>query len=180
VRRLDPERAKLVITHAAGDEGDAYARRLCEFAELMQVELIFANALISDHREMGPDGRKLFTIADVYRQADLVTYPSEYEGFGNAFLEAIYYRRPIVCNRYSIFRTDIEPCGLRPILFDGFLTDETIDEVRRVLTDPDYRNELVEHNYHVASHFFGYHVVRDELQLMLRRPEHVLGSRPGR
>ena len=178
VRRLDPDRAKLVITHASGDEGDAYAKRLREFAELMKVELIFADARISDQRGTGPDGRKLFTIEDVYPQADLVTYPSEYEGFGNAFLEAIYYRRPIVCNRYSIYRTDIEPCGLRPILFDGFLTEETVEEVRRVLTDPDYRKELVEHNYQVASRFFGYHVVRDELQLLLRRPQNVLRSRP--
>lgn len=173
VRRLDPQRGKLVITHASGDEGDAYARRLREFAELMKVELIFADARIADHRGTGPDGRKQFTIEDVYQQTDLVTYPSEYEGFGNAFLEAVYYRRPVVCNRYSIYRTDIEPCGLRPVLFDGFPTEETVDEVRRVLDDPDYRREMVEHNYQVAGQFFGYHVVEDELRLMLRRPQNV-------
>ena len=173
VRRLDPGRAKLVITHASGDEGDAYARRLREFAKLMEVDLIFADAWISDQRGTGPDGRKLFTIEDVYPQADLVAYPSEYEGFGNAFLEAVYFRRPVVCNRYSIYRTDIEPCGIRPILFDGFLTEETIDEVRHVLDDPEYRREMIEHNYEVADQFFGYHVVEDELRLMLRRPQNI-------
>jgi len=30
---------------------------------------------------------------------------------GNAFLEAVYYRKPVMCNRYSIYRTDIEPKG---------------------------------------------------------------------
>ena len=173
VARLRDDRAKLVITHKSGDEGDAYATRIREFAEFMGVELMFVDAWISDERDAGPDGRKLFTVDDVYTQADLVTYPSTYEGFGNAFLEAIYFRRPIVCNRYSIYRTDIEPCGLRPILFDGFLTRETIEEVRRVLTDPAYRDEQAEYNYEVARRFFGYHVVRDELEMLMHRPQNV-------
>jgi len=34
-------------------------------------------------------------------------YPSLFEGFGNAFLEAVYYRKPMLVNRYSIFIADI-------------------------------------------------------------------------
>ncbi len=173
IRRLNDPRAKLVITHASGDEGDAYPRRIREYAELMGVEVIFAHGCIGERRGSGPDGRKRFTIEDVYLQADLITYPSEYEGFGNAFLEAIYYRRPVVCNRYSIYRTDIEPCGLRPILFDGFLTDRTVDEVKRVLDDAAYRREMVEHNYRVASEYFGYQVLEEELRMMVRRPQNI-------
>ena len=162
-----------MITHASGDEGDAYAKRIREFAELMNVDLIFADGWISDRRGTAPDGRKLFTIEDVYPQADLISYPSTYEGFGNAFLEAVYYKCPVVCNRYAIYRTDIEPCGVRPILFDGFPTDETVDEIRRVLADSQYRRQMVEHNYEVASRFFSYEVVEDELQLMMRRPHNI-------
>ena len=142
-------------------------------ADLMGVTLIFADEWIADQRGTSADGRRLYTIHDVYPLADLVAYPSEYEGFGNAFLEAIYYKLPVVCNRYAIYRTDIEPTGIRPILFDGFLTDRTIDEVRRVLSDEAYRREMVEHNYRVAEQFFGYHVVCEELQLIVRRPQNV-------
>lgn len=173
VHRLDRERAKLVITHASGDEGDSYAQRVRDFANIMDVDVIFANRWIADERGTGPDGRKLFTIADVYPQADLVAYPSTYEGFGNAFLEAIYYKRPIVCNRYSIYRTDIEPCGLRPVLFDRFLTKDTVEEVRRVLGDRQYGLEMVEQNYRIANQFFGYHVVEEELRLMMQRPHNI-------
>jgi len=172
-RRLAPGRAKLVITHASGDEGDAYAERIREYAQLLDVELIFADKWIADERGTAADGRKLFTIHDAYPEADLVTYPSTYEGFGNAFLEAVYHRCPIVCNRYAIYRSDIEPCGLRPILFDGFPTPETVDEIRRVLDDPEYRREMVEHNYDVAARFFGYDVVEDELRLMMQRPQNI-------
>jgi len=172
-RRLAPDRAKLVITHASGDEGDAYAKRIREFAALLNVEVIFADKWISDERGTAADGRKLFTIHDVYPQADLVAYPSTYEGFGNAFLEAVYHRCPIVCNRYAIYRTDIEPCGMRPILFDGFPTDETVDEIRRVLNDVQYRAEMVEHNYSVARDFFSYEVLEAELRLMVERPHNI-------
>ena len=77
---------------------------------------------------------------------------------GTRFLEAVYHKRPIVCNRYTIYRTDIEPCGFRSVVFDGFITHETVEGVRRVLSDADYRQEMVEHNYQVANRFFSYEV----------------------
>jgi glycosyltransferase involved in cell wall biosynthesis len=172
-RRLAPDRAKLVITHASGDEGDAYAKRIREFAEMMQVDVIFADKWISDQRGTGDDGRKLFTIHDTYPQADIVAYPSTYEGFGNAFLEAVYHKCPIVCNRYAIYRTDIEPVGMRPILFDGFPTDGTVDEIHKVLADPARRQKMVDENYEVARRFFSYEVLEDELRLIIQRPHNI-------
>lgn len=105
-------KARLVISHAAGDEGTAYEKRVHEFAELLGVPISFEAAQVGDTRALTPDGRKVYTLGDVYPQADLVTYPSTIEGFGNAFLEAVYYRRPLVVNNYSIYEVDIKPEGL--------------------------------------------------------------------
>ncbi len=171
VRMLDDPRAKLVITHSSGDEGDGYAQHVRRFAQLMGVNVLFVDRWIAEQRATDAEGRPLFTIGDVYPQADLVTYPSTYEGFGNAFLEAVYYKCPIVCNRYAVFRTDIEPCGFRTIQIDGYVSDETIKQVRRVLSDRSIRQELVEHNYAVARTFFSYDVVEHELRSIFRRPE---------
>ena len=52
----------------------------------------------------------------------MVTYPSLYEGFGNAFLEAVYFHKPILVNRYSVYIVDIEPKGFEVVAMDGFLT----------------------------------------------------------
>ena len=171
--RLDKEHAKLVITHESGDEGEAYKQRLVEFAEIMDVELVFADEHISDQRGTDAKGRKLFTLEDAFSQADLVAYPSEYEGFGNAFLEAIYFKCPVFCNRYAIYRTDIEPCGFKCALFDGFVTNETVEDVRRILEDASYREAMVAHNYDVGNRFFSYDVLRDEFELMIRRPHNI-------
>jgi len=171
VRRLSPRKARLVITHASGDEGDAYARRIREYAELLGVDILFADRWIAPRRGTTADGQPLFTIDDAFTQADLVAYPSTYEGFGNAFLEAIYHRKPIVCNRYAIYRLDIEPCGMKPIVFDGFPTDETVAEIHAVLDDEDYRRRMVDQNYEVAQQHFSYEVLEDELRLLVQRPQ---------
>ncbi len=139
----------------------------------MGIKLMLVAEHIADQRGTDANGRRLYTIADAYSQADLVAYPSEYEGFGNAFLEAIYYKKPVVCNRYAIYRTDIEPCGFQPILFDGFLTEETLQEVWRVLGNADYREEMAEHNYQIAKRFFGLDVVEQELQFSALRPQNI-------
>jgi glycosyltransferase involved in cell wall biosynthesis len=173
VRRLGRPNAKLVISHASGDEGDIYQQRIEEYAKLMDVELLFVDRWIAEQRGTGTDGQPLFTLGDVFSQADLVTYPSEYEGFGNAFLEAIYYKKPVVCNRYLIYRTDIEPCGFDTIVFDGFLTNETVTDVNQLLESPSRCRQMVEHNYEVANEFFSFEVLEAELRLMVQRPQNI-------
>ncbi|MFN8462447.1 MAG: hypothetical protein U0X93_11850 [Anaerolineales bacterium] len=66
----------------------------------------------------------------------MVTYPSTIEGFGNAFLEAVYYRRLILVNNYSIYEVDIKPKGFRTIWFDGFISDSPLDATRNALKHP--------------------------------------------
>jgi glycosyltransferase involved in cell wall biosynthesis len=173
VRRLGPDAAKLVISHASGDEGGSYAERIREYAQMMGVDVLYIDDRIAESRGVDSEGRSLFTLSDAFTQADLVAYPSQYEGFGNAFLEAVYHKRPVLCNRYSIYRTDIEPCGFRTIEFDDYLTSTTIGNVRRVLEDPELRREMADHNYEVARQFFSYEVLEDELGVMIRRPHNI-------
>lgn len=169
VKRLNEERCRLVISHGTDDEGDEYPRRVQSFADLLGVEPIFADRWISHERGVAEDGGKRFTIWDVYPHADMVTFPSTYEGFGNAFLEALYYKKPILCNRYSTYRADIEPYGFRAIAMDGFLSHEIVEQVRHVLTDEAYREAMVEHNFALASEFFSFDRLAQDLAAILVR-----------
>ncbi len=168
VRRLSHKGAKLVISHASGDEGNAYANFLGLFSGVMGVSLVFADRWLRDERGIAGDGTRYFTLDDFYQQADLVAYPSEYEGFGNAFLEAVYHRKPILCKRYAVFRTDIEPCGFRVVTFDDYITRDTVSEVEAMLASPSL-DEIVAHNYRIAQRYFSYEVLEEELRPMLRR-----------
>jgi hypothetical protein len=159
--------ARLVISHAAGDEGTSYERRIREFARLLDVTVNFEAELVQDARGQTPDGRRIYTLADIYPQADLVTYPSNIEGFGNAFLEAVYYSRPIVLNKYSIFEADIKPKGFSVIEFDGFIDEQTLEQVRQWLAFPDEVQEISRQNYELGKRYYSYTVLERHLQLLL-------------
>jgi glycosyltransferase involved in cell wall biosynthesis len=98
----------------------------------------------------------------------LVAYPSGYEGFGNAFLEAIYYRKPIVVNRYSIYVADIEPMGFDVVVMDGFFSSRAIREIERILKDRDRLEAMVERNYEIGERYFSYEVLKDKLLHLIR------------
>jgi glycosyltransferase involved in cell wall biosynthesis len=166
VRRLGLK-ARLVISHASGDEGSEYERRVREFADLLGVDVRFEADQVGDQRGLTADGRRIYTLGDIYPQADLVTYPSSIEGFGNAFLEAVYFRRPLVVNNYSIYEIDIKPKGFRVVEFDGFISERTLSDVRRVLLDQDLAQAWAEENYALARRYFSYTVLELRLQALL-------------
>jgi glycosyltransferase involved in cell wall biosynthesis len=161
------EKARLVVSHASGDDGDEYQRRIIEYAELLGVNLLFADDIFGEHRGLADDGRKIYSLWDAYLHADLVTYPSTVEGFGNAFLEALYYSRPIVVNDYTIYLTDIRPKGFKVVEFDDYITDETVEMTCKVLTDKEFAQAMCQYNYALAARYFSYTVLRNKLQVLL-------------
>ncbi len=160
-------KAKLVISHASGDEGYDYEKRIWEYSHLMGVHTVFVSDIIGDKRGRTPDGRKIYTLDDIYPHADLVTYPSNFEGFGNAFLEAIYFRKPIMVNNYSIYSTDIRPKGFSTIEIDGYVTRSSVRLAKKVLRDEEFRQKMVDHNYEIALRNFSYRVLRHKLKAMV-------------
>jgi len=161
-------KAKLVISHASGDEGYDYERRVREYSKLMKVDTYFVSNIINEQRGLTKNGRKIYTLEDVYPHADLVTYPSTFEGFGNAFLEAIYFCRPIVVNTYSIYTMDIKPKGFSVIEIDGYVSDEAVRKTRKVLTDSEFRNKMVKHNYETAKKYYSYSILYNKLKNLIK------------
>jgi glycosyltransferase involved in cell wall biosynthesis len=160
-------KAHLVISHASGDEGYAYEQHLRDYADRLGVPVNFVSEIIRDQRGRLPDNRKVYRLWDIYPFADLVTYPSDLEGFGNAFLEAVYFRKPVVVNNYSIFDIDIKPKGFQVIEFDGYITEETVQRTRQVLEDECLRAEMVEHNYQMARRHYSYQMLERRLGTLL-------------
>lgn len=159
--------ACLAISHASGDEGGAYEAQLRVFADLLNVDVRFVAQRVSPQRGALPDGRKVYSLGDVYGQSDLVTYPSLVEGFGNAFLEAVYYRKLVVVNNYPVYATDIKPKGFRVVECDGFITDETVAEALDVIQGRAPVEEMAAHNYELARQHFSYSMLRRRLEALL-------------
>ena len=167
VSLLKDKRCKLVISHEAGDEGYEYLGMLEQLAKEENVDMRIVAHRVGEVRQRDSEGKKVYTLWDLYHHADFVTYPSIYEGFGNALLEAIYFRKPVLINRYSIFIRDIEPKGFHLLTMDGFVTPSLAKRVKQVLEDQKLREEIVNHNYEVARQFYSYSVVRSNLRAFI-------------
>ena len=168
VKALDDPRNKLVISHEAGDEGYDYYDWLKNHARENGVDLRLVSGHLKDPWSCStlPDSNAC-SLWDIYPHADLVTYPSLIEGFGNAFLEAIYFKKPLLVNRYPVFIKDIEPLGFDLATMDGYLTGDTVQQVQALLDSPRRRQEMVEHNYAIAARHFSYTVLREKLDVLL-------------
>ena len=167
VGRLGDPDAVLLITSPAGDEGLDYLVSLERLAERRGVRLAYAaDRFAPDHE--GKPIRPAHSLHDAYLAADLITYPSLYEGFGNALIEALFYGVPVVVNRYPVYVADIAPLGLRLIEIDGAITDATVAETSALLANPRRIRENAAHNFEIARQQFSYGLLRRSLEKLLR------------
>lgn len=161
------QKCTLVITHEAGDEGMEYLKYIQRYSELMDVPVKFASDRFQQQRSETKDGKKLYSLGDAYFQSGLVTYPSQIEGFGNAFLETIYYRRPLVMQNYEIFKLDIQPKGFEVITINGFLTEDVVNKVEQVLQKPSIAREWTEKNFQLGRKYYSFETLEVRLSTLL-------------
>ena len=95
---------------------------------------------------------------DIYAAADLVVFPSTWEGFGNPPVEAAIWRRPCVVGSYPVAEELTE---------FGFLwfSPDRLDEVRTFLNCPD--TDLLDQNQAIAQQHFSLERVRADLVALL-------------
>jgi glycosyltransferase involved in cell wall biosynthesis len=167
VHRLKPGQGRLFITHRPEeDEGISYWHWLKREAGLFGVEVILIDHLIGATRAK-IDHHKIYSFQDAYLHADLVTYPSLYEGFGNALLETVYFKRPAVVNRYPVYNADIRPLGFDFIELDGFINEDKADQVSQLLEDPDRIRQMTEKNFSIAEEHFSFEVLEKQLSALI-------------
>ena len=168
VKELNDPRYKLVISHEAGDEGFEYAQWLKNYALEHGVDLRMLTTPISDPWNGNGNCETAFSLWDIYPCADLITYPSICEGFGNALIEAVYFKKPILVNRYATFIRDIEPKGFKLIVMDGFLTTKTVRQVKETIESSELKEKMVNTNYEVASRHYSYTILQDRLNTIMK------------
>jgi len=123
----------------------------------------FLGDRISSRREI-KRGVRFYTLWDCFVNCDFVTYPSEFEGFGNQFIEAINYLKPILVNRYEVYKVDLEPLGFETVEIDGKITDETVEEVKNILADPARQKQMTAKNYEIAKQHFSFEATEKKLR----------------
>lgn len=107
--------------------------------------------------ELGLDGRALFlghvpqdTMRGLYSLARVFVFPSWFEGFGLPVLEAMACGTPVISSDSSSLP---EVAGGAAVLFPPNQPDKLESELRRVLSDPQLRADLIGRGLARASEF---------------------------
>ncbi|WP_456325640.1 glycosyltransferase [Desulfonauticus submarinus] len=172
LQRLKDPHCKLIVSHPAGDEGSEYQFQLLKLAKSVGVDIRFFGDRVNYKRHVNCYGKKIYILSDIYQQANLVIYPSIYEGFGNALLESFYYKVPIIVNRYPVWVRDIEPKGFKVPVMDGFITDYVLKEAKKLLYDKEYCQKITNYNFNLAERYYSYTILKYGLNTLIQNIYH--------
>ncbi len=150
---------------------DSYPSALEKRARDRGVELIWAGERVKHSRGTADSGEKIYSLWDSYVQADMVTYPSIWEGWGNQFIEAVFAKLPVVLFEYPVWKTDLGPVGFDVATLGDTISghDEhglvevaesnlinAVEQAIEFLRDSDLRERAVLHNFELAKKSFSY------------------------
>ncbi len=167
VHRLQDKRVKLYITGPDKDMGQKYSAELKEQTKSLGLEnqVFFVSEHFDNVRRTEGD-KKIYSLADGYAHCRAMTYFSTYEGFGNAFVEALVAKRPIFVNNYEpVYWPDIGSKGFKTVQIDNSdLTDKAVEDVRRIINSPKECAEIGQYNFELGKKHFSYDVLEELLK----------------
>ncbi|MCK4356242.1 glycosyltransferase family 4 protein [Candidatus Bipolaricaulota bacterium] len=182
-RFTQDDRVVLVLAGYSEDRTENYLSRLKRKIERAGIEARFIADRVRSQRE-ARNGECFYSLWDCYVLADLVSYPSLFEGWGNQFLEAIRAKLPIVLFEYPVYRADIKQKGFDVISLGNEVegTDESglvfVSEamVRRatekaveVLTDSSARQAMVNRNFDLGREHYSLEKLEKRLNNIIKQ-----------
>ena len=165
-----------LIAGYAEEDAEEYLRSLEDMLATEKIPHQFiSHRVAADRSEKA--GKRTYSLFDVYPYADIVSYPSLYEGWGNQFLEAIFARKPVMIFEYPVFKSDIKDKGYSVIsmgdraepsreqslfkLPDG-MAEHIADEVVSTLVNPK-TSETLNNNFSIGKTHNSYKVLESLL-----------------
>lgn len=160
-------------------DANLYYKSLVLLAEKLKVKAVFAGDRFMPERQKTA-GLKKYGFWESYLFADLITYTSFWEGFGNQFLEAIAFKKLPVVFEYPVFKADIKKEGYQYVSLgdkirrrDGFhfIKQDTIKEAAlralMILKNKKRLKEMVETNFKIARSLHDQSLLLEDLKEIL-------------
>ena len=158
IDKLNDKNLKLVITgNNHDDENKEYYNELIDQIHALNLskQIIFASHKVLDHKDL----------SDVYAHGRACTYFSTYEGFGNAFVEAVLAKKPIFVNDYKpVYMQDIGSKGFETVMIeDNKLTNQKVQKMSDIIYNPERCKEIGEFNFELGKKYFSYDILEEKL-----------------
>ncbi len=160
---LFTEDSIIYLVLAGQSESPEYSEKLKLYAKEKGVNIKDISSHIEQERSENAGG-KIYSLWDVYTIADLVTYPSILEGWGNQFLEALVAKLPVAVYKYPVYKSDIEKYQFNVVSFghqhesyNNWVTvdvqriNEAAEQSLEYFLNADFRTKQLEQNYKTAK-----------------------------
>jgi glycosyltransferase involved in cell wall biosynthesis len=108
-----------------------------------------------------------FELIALYRNAEVLFFPSLYEGFGLPVAEAMAVGIPVAVSNRSSLPELVDNAGL---LFDPENIDEMAEKLHRILTEPDLRKSLISRGLQVSQKFSWIALAGQYLEIIESQP----------
>lgn len=180
IRQRNQSAELVLLLVGMADGREVYLERLQEFAAQQGVKLLFVGEHF-DYARSADGETKIFNLWDAYLYADVVSYPSVLEGWGNQFLEAVVAKLPVIQFDYPVFLADIKNKGFETISLGATYRETDSElltlppaerqraaaEMVSVLVDPLRCRSMTEKNYLIAEQYFSLKSLAELLEQQL-------------
>lgn len=152
-------KVKLFFPNFVEIDGMPYWERLLAFAKKYNVEIVYGGDHFLPERINGK-----YSFWDAYQYTDIVTYPSIWEGFGNQFLEAVFFKKLPVLFEYPVFISDIKGEGYKYVsmgdkftakdglnLIEEEVAQQAAQEAFETLQDDNKLSAILNENFEIAK-----------------------------
>ncbi len=170
IAKLNNPKAVLVIAGHEGDEQYGYMDSLKKKAKDFSARCLFIGNRVRSRREYSGK-RRYYTLWDCYLNADAVTYPTEIEGFGNQFVEAVFFKKPVIITPYPVYTADIKPLGFKAIEMSESIDQKTLDVVQELIENPSSFKMITEQNFELGKKYMSYEWVEGKLEKLFKQME---------
>ncbi|OGM27221.1 hypothetical protein A2962_01765 [Candidatus Woesebacteria bacterium RIFCSPLOWO2_01_FULL_39_61] len=171
IKKLADPRAILILSGHAGDEGRLYLKKIKKHLKTSTIRYKLIGDFVNSKRRvvrisngLEPKRARMYTMWDCYRNSDFVLYPTKIEGFGNQFIESVYFRKPIIITSYPVYDKDIKPLGFETIGMRAKPDSTSVNKVRHLLEDSVEVERITKLNFGLGKKYFSYEWVQGKLE----------------
>lgn len=169
VKKLNNPKVVLVVAGKVGDEGRDYFEKLEALINKLKVRVVFVGDYIDFNRKLTGNRKKIYTLWDAFISSDFVTYPSQIEGFGNQYIESVYFKKPVIITPYPVYKSDIKPLGFKSIEITPSLSERDVEKVNNFLNDSNKVKEMIESNFELGKKHFSYEATEAKIIDLLKK-----------
>ena len=107
-------------------------------------------------------GLSLNDMASIYQNAEMLIYPSIFEGFGIPILEALYSKIPVITSKDGCF---IEAGGPDSIYINPLSKEDIIEAINKIDNNPEIREKMITNGIKYAENFSDQNIANNLMKV---------------